>query len=104
MEYLTKQNHDLEEQLYQRNAGLNNQGEKQEGSSPQNTAKRQDREGPEGNNALSREERQDTWCPPIADIAPPYMVMKMQMMKERMDFMMNTFKGWVLNDLNKLVH
>ena len=32
------------------------------------------------------------------------MVAKMQMMKERMDFMMNALKGWVSNDLDKLVH
>ena len=32
------------------------------------------------------------------------MVAEMQMMKERMDFMINAFKGWVLNDLNELVH
>ena len=32
------------------------------------------------------------------------MVVEMQMMKERMDFMMNALRGWVLNDLNKLVH
>ena len=32
------------------------------------------------------------------------MVAEMQMMKERMDFIMNALKGWVLNDLNKLVH
>ena len=32
------------------------------------------------------------------------MVMEMQMMKERMDFMMNTLKVRVLNDLDELVH
>ena len=32
------------------------------------------------------------------------MVAEMQMMKERMDFMMNTLKGQVSNDLDKLVH
>ena len=32
------------------------------------------------------------------------MVAEMQMMKERMEFMMNTFKGRVSNDLDKLVH
>ena len=38
------------------------------------------------------------------DIAPPYMVAKMQMMKERMDFMMNDLRGRVSSDLDKLVH
>ena len=32
------------------------------------------------------------------------MVAEMQMMKERMDFMMNALKGQVLNDLDELVH
>nr|XP_023881862.1 uncharacterized protein LOC111994219 [Quercus suber] len=32
------------------------------------------------------------------------MVVEMQMMKERMDVMMNTFRGWVSSDLDKLVH
>ena len=32
------------------------------------------------------------------------MVVKMQMMKERMDVMMNAFKGRVSSDLDKLVH
>ena len=32
------------------------------------------------------------------------MVVEMQMMKERMDFMMNALKGRVLNDLDELVH
>ena len=32
------------------------------------------------------------------------MVAEMQMMKERMDFMMNALKGQVSNDLDELVH
>ena len=32
------------------------------------------------------------------------MVMEMQMMKERMNFMMNAFKGGVSSDLDELVH
>ena len=32
------------------------------------------------------------------------MVMEMQMMKERIDFMMNTLRGRVSSDLNELVH
>ena len=32
------------------------------------------------------------------------MVAKMQMMKEQMDFMMNALKGWVLSNLDELVH
>ena len=32
------------------------------------------------------------------------MITEMQMMKERMDFMMNALKGRVSNDLNEQVH
>ena len=32
------------------------------------------------------------------------MVAEMQIMKERMDFMMNAFRGWVSSDLDELVH
>ena len=46
VERLTKQNHDLEEQLSQRNAGHNNKEKDQEGTS----AKQRDYEGPEGSN------------------------------------------------------
>ena len=52
-----------------------------------------DQEGLKGSNAPSRPEQQDKSRPSAADTAPPHMVAEMQMMKERMDFMMNTFKG-----------
>ena len=42
--------------------------------------------------------------PFAADMAPPHMVAEMQMMKERMDFMMNALRGRVPSDLNDLVH
>ena len=42
--------------------------------------------------------------PSITDTTPPYIVAKMQMMKEQMDFMMNALRGRVSNDLNDLVH
>ena len=32
------------------------------------------------------------------------MIAKMQMMKKRMDFMMNALKGWMSSDLDELVH
>ena len=73
VEHLTKQNHDLEKQLHQKNAGLNTQEEDQEGTS----AERRDQEGPEGSNVPSRLERQDTSCPFIMDTAPPDLVIKM---------------------------
>ena len=37
-------------------------------------------------------------------MAPPHIVAGMQMMKERMGFMMNALKGRVSNDLDDLVH
>jgi len=52
LERLTKQNHDLEEQLWQRDVGLNSHREEQEDTN----VKRRDREGPKGSNAPSRQE------------------------------------------------
>ena len=52
VERLTKKNHDLEEQLRQKNAALNTQEEDQEGTN----AERRNQEGPEGSNAPSKQE------------------------------------------------
>jgi len=49
---LTKQNHDLEEQLRQKSVGLNTQEKDQDNTS----VERRDQEGLEGSNALSRQE------------------------------------------------
>jgi len=100
VECLTKQNHNLEEQLCQTDAGPNNHGEEQKGTN----AERRDQEGSEGSHALSRQKRQDTSHPSITNMAPQHMVTEMQMMKERMDFMINALKGRVSNDLDELVH
>ena len=100
VERLNKQNQNLEEQLRQRNARPNNHGNEQEGTS----IERRDQEGPEGNNTPSRQEWQDTSCPSIANTAPLFMVVEMQMIKKRMDFMMNALRGRVSNNLNELVH
>ena len=89
VEHLTKQNHDLEEQLRQKNVAMNTQKEYQEGTS----AERRNQEGLEGSNTPSRPERQDTSRPSVIDTVPPHIVVKMQMMKERMDFMMNALRG-----------
>ena len=40
----------------------------------------------------------------VTDMAPPHIVAEMQMMKERMDFMMNAFRGRVSSDLDDFVH
>ena len=100
VKHLTKQNHDLEEQLRQKNAAMDTQEEDQESTS----VERRNQEGPEGNNAPSRLKRQDTSRPSITDMVSPHIVAEMQMMKERMDFMMNALRGWVSTDLDDLVH
>ena len=100
VERFTRQNHDLEEQLCQRDVRPNSHRKEQEGIG----AERRDREGPESSNAPSREERQDTSHPLIVETAPPHMVAEMQMMKEMIDFMMNAFRGRVSSNLDKLFH
>jgi len=73
VELLTKQYHDLEEQLRERDARPNSHGEEQEGTS----VERKDREGLESSNAPSRQERQDTNRPSTAQTAPPHIVAEM---------------------------
>ena len=73
MERLTRQNHDLEEQLRQWDAEPNSHGEEQEGIS----IEKRDREGPEGSNAPSRQEQQDTNRPSIAETAPLHIGLSM---------------------------
>ena len=65
---------------------MGTQEEDQEGTS----VERRDQERPEGSNTPSRPEREDISCPFVTDMAPPHVVAEMQMMKERMDFIMNT--------------
>ena len=86
VERLTKQNHDLEEQLRQRDAGHNVQEDNQEDSS-----ERGEPERPEGSNAPSKPERQNLRS--LIDTAPPPMIAEIQAMKEQMDVMMNALKG-----------
>ena len=100
VECLTKQNHDLEEQLHQKNAVINTQKEDQEGTN----AERRNQEGLKGSNALSKPEWQDTSRPSITDTIQPHIVTEMQMMMERMDSMMNALRGRVSSDLDDLVH
>ncbi|XP_065615885.1 uncharacterized protein LOC111986047 [Quercus suber] len=73
VEHLTKQNHDLEEQLHQKNATPNYQQEDQEGTS----AARKNQEKPEGSHTLSRPERQNLSMPSLMDATPPHIVTKM---------------------------
>ena len=100
VEHLTKQNHDLEEQLRQRNIGHNTQEKDQEGTS----ADKRYQEWPKGSNAPSKPERPDVSRPSTIDMAPPHIVTEMQMMKEWMDLMMNAFRRRVSNDLENMVH
>ena len=66
VERLTKQNHDLEEQLRQRDVGHNVQEENQGDS-----FERRGPERPEGSNEPSRPKRQNLSMPPLTDTAPP---------------------------------
>ena len=99
MEYLTKQNHDMEEQLRQRDAGYNvqeeNQGDSFERGGP---------ERPEGSNEPSRLEWQNLSMPSLMDIASPPIFAKMQVMKEQIEVMMNTLMGWVSSNFDNLVN
>ena len=89
VECLINQNHDLEEQLRQRDARHNVQKENQESTS----AERRDQEKPEGSNTPSKPERQNMSLPSLMDSAPPPIVTEMQAMKEQMEVMMNALKG-----------
>ena len=88
VEHLMKQNHDMEEQLRQKDAGHNVQEENQEDSSERGEPKRL-----EGSNAPSRPERRNLSLPSLMDTAPPPIVAEMHAMKEQMEVMMNAFKG-----------
>ena len=99
VERLTKQNHDLEEQLRQRDAGHNIQEENQGDSS-----KRRGPERLEGSNEPSRPKRRNLSMPSLMDATPPPILAEMQAMKEQMEVMMNALKGRVSSDLDDLVN
>ena len=79
---------------------MDTQEEDQEGTSTE----RRNQEGLEGSNAPSRPEQQDTSCSSITDTVTPQIVAEMQVIKERMDFMMNALRGRVSTNLDDLVH
>ena len=99
VERLTKQNHDLEEQLRQRDAG-HNVRRKTRGTAPNGGGP----ERPKGDNKPSRPERRNLSMPSLMDTAPPPIFAKMQAMKEQMEVMMNALKGRVSSDLDDLVN
>ena len=72
VERLTKQNHNLEEQLHQRDVGHNIQEDNQENSSEQGEPER-----PEGGNTPSRPERQNLSLPSLMDTTPPPIIAEM---------------------------
>ena len=86
--------------MRQRNAGHNTQEEDQEGTS----ADKGYQEGPEGSNAPSRPEQPDMSRSSTVDMAPPYIVVEMQMMREQMDLIMNALRGRVSSNLDDMVH
>ena len=77
VERLTKQNHDLEEQLCQRDAGHNVQEENQGDSSERGGPER-----PQGSNEPSGPERWNLSMPYLVDTTPPPIFTEMQAMKE----------------------
>ena len=99
VECLTKQNHDLEKQLRQRDAGHDIQEENQGDSSEQRGPER-----PESSNEPSRPERWNLSMPSLMDTAPPPIFAEMQAMKEQMEVMMNALKGQGSSDLDDLVN
>ena len=99
VERLTKQNHDLEEQLCQRDAGHDVQEEIQGDSSERGGPER-----PEGSNEPSKPKRRNLSMPSLMDIAPLPIFAEMQAMKEQMEVMMNALKGRVSSDLDDLVN
>ena len=99
VERLMKQNHNLEEQLHQKDAGHNVQEENQGDS-----FERRGLERPEGSNEPSRPERWNLSIPSLMDTTPPPILTEMQAMKEQMEVMMNALKGRVSSDLDDLVN
>ena len=99
VERLTKQNHDLEEQLRQRGARHNIQEENQGDS-----FERRGLERLMGSNEPSRPEQRNLSMPSLMDTAPPPVLAEMQTMKEQMELMMNALKGHVSSDLDDLVN
>ena len=88
VERLMKQNHDLKEQLRQRDVGHNVQEENQGGNSERGGPER-----PEGSNEPNRPEQRNLSMPSLTDTAPPPIFAEMQAMKEQMEVMMNALKG-----------
>ena len=88
VECLTKQNHDLEEQLRQRDTRHNVQEENQGDSFERGGLKR-----PEGSNEPSKPEWWNLSMPSLMHTAPPLIFAEMQAMKEQMEVMMNALKG-----------
>ena len=46
----------------------------------------------------------DLSIPSLVDATPPPVFVEMQVMKEQMEVMMNTLKGWVSSDLDNLIN
>ena len=99
VERLTKQNHDLEEQLRQRDAGHDVQEDNQE-----NSSERGEPERLEGSNAPNRPERWNLSLSSLIDATPPPIIEEIQAVKEQMEVTMNALKGRVSSDLDDLVN
>ena len=64
----------------------------------------QERDDQEESNAISRSDQQDTNRPSELEVDALRMAQKMQMMKEKINMMMNAIKGRVSTSLDELVH
>ena len=73
VEHLTKQNHDLEEQLCQRDVGHDVQEENRGDSSERGGPER-----PEGSNEPSRTERRNSSMPSLTNATPPPILAEMR--------------------------
>ena len=96
---LTQCNQELEQQLNQRDEQHpNDQHNKRDNDESNNnhlpTRDRQEREDQEESNTASRQDRQeDTNCPSKLESGAICVAQEMQMMKEKIDMMMNAMSG-----------
>ena len=107
---LTQCNQELEQQLNQRDEQHpNDQHNKRDNDESNNnhlpTRDRQEREDQEESNTASRQDRQeDTNCPSKLESGAICVAQEMQMMKEKIDMMMNAMSGWVSTNLDEPQH
>ena len=94
----------IEPEVWHDNQRDERDGGKRNDSHP-STRDRQEKEDPEESNAASKWDQQEDLDHPFKlESGVLLMAQDMQMMKEKMDMMMNAMKGWVSTNLDELVH